>query len=120
MRKVIPIIFRFCTIAFSILYNYVANLIHYWTVTNYNLSAEYLVKIGFIILTATFLGLSIIIFPLNNRTGKLITAILLFLGLVIGFILIHLIGMPFLVVFVCSVFATELLCRRKLFVNKKQ
>lgn len=114
MKKVVPIILKFCTIAFSILFNFVSTLIHQWSAMNYNLTVEYWVKIVFIGLTAILLGLSIIKFPLNNKTGKVITAILIVLGLAIGFILQNFVGVPYLVVFVCLVFATELLCRRKL------
>lgn len=113
MKKAIPIILRFCTITLSILFTVVSNLIHQWSARSFNLTAEYLVNPVFIIITAVLLGLSIVKFPLNSKTGKIVTAILIVLGLAIGYILLNFVGVPYVAVFVCVVFATELLCRGK-------
>ena len=86
-------------------------IVHEWSVTTYNLMPELIVSIAYLILSAILLAISILMFPLRTRKEIVINITVILIGLVIGFGVLNLVGVPCLTVFVCSTYITELFCR---------
>ncbi|MBR6408367.1 MAG: hypothetical protein IKS19_07310 [Clostridia bacterium] len=113
MKKTAQIILIFITVALSVLHNYVSKTMHRWTSMNYSFIPEYIVTTVFIIIMALLLGLSVFKFSFSDKAAKTATAIIIILGLAAGFTLLIPNGMPYMTVFVSTVYVVALLFRRK-------
>ncbi len=113
MKNIMPIISRLCVIIISILFYPVSYAVHEFSAINYDLTAEFLVQLAFLVLSAVLLGISIKIFPLKSKKEIVISIVISITGLVISFSLLTSFGVPSLTVFVCSVYITELFCRNR-------
>lgn len=111
MKKVLTITLRLLVIIVSVAFNFVINTVHEWSVTTYNLMPELIISIAYLILSAILLAISILMFPLRTRKEIVINITVILIGLVIGFGVLNLVGVPCLTVFVCSTYITELFCR---------
>lgn len=105
MKKVLTITLRLLVIIVSVAFNFVINTVHEWSVTTYNLMPELIVSIAYLILSAILLAISILMFPLRTRKEIVINITVILIGLVIGFGVLNLVGVPCLTVFVCSTYS---------------
>ena len=111
MKKIMTIALRILVIIVSVLYNFVVNIVHGWSLTTYNLTAEFIVNLSFLVLSAVLLGISIVMFPLKSKMETEISIAVMLIGLVIGFSFLNIVGVPYLTIFACSIYITELICR---------